>query len=86
MQQWEYAQSRYTAGKGSHRSVVFTHSPAWLQVADSYIGLLRQLGDEGWELVQISVSGDAKVSVGTFKRPRQDDAKGSEDQQVDSTL
>src|SRR5206468_111459 len=49
MTRWEYARLQSTE---EGISVVFTHRQAWTGIApEAFFQTLRQLGDEGWELV-----------------------------------
>src|SRR4051794_6891052 len=49
MMRWEYARLQSTE---EGINVVFTHRQAWMGIApEGFFQTLRQLGDEGWELV-----------------------------------
>lgn len=41
----------------------------WTRVPDSYITVLRELGQAGWELVPVNTSADSSGLAAVFKRP-----------------
>lgn len=70
LQRWEYAQLLFDlSGSGTPR-VVFTHSTEREAVDESTLDLIRQLGDEGWEMVGAVAMGFGKGTsqVVYFKR------------------
>jgi hypothetical protein len=69
MQQWEYAYLSYYAGMGKRREVQFTNGEVWDKIPNDFVGTLRRLGDQGWELVLDSTVPDGFNLL--FKRPKQ---------------
>jgi hypothetical protein len=79
---WEYAILIWDGdGRDQFRVVRFSHRDAWTAIGgDEYLSTLRELGDEGFDLVthQILVTelydrggryGDSLRELMTFKRP-----------------
>jgi hypothetical protein len=68
-QQWEYAEFFFQGGVGKHRTVRFTHQEDWTKIGgDELVATLRRLGEEGWEMVTHSTTGEG-YSSWYFKRP-----------------
>ena len=78
MQRWEYAQlvippppeelvAAGTEPIGPH--VIFSHRERQSLLQGSWGQLLRQLGDEGWEMVTAFTLHDGAVQTFWFKRP-----------------
>jgi hypothetical protein len=68
-QKWEYAEFFFQGGMGKGRHVRFTHREDWDKVGTGELmDIMRRLGEDGWEMVSHSTTGDGWSSW-YFKRP-----------------
>jgi len=69
MQRWEYAQVHFQTGAASFR-ITYSHQADRVDSpADRFWATIRELGDQGWELVSVSAAGEPAVLRHWFKRP-----------------